>query len=54
MITGLECSCVLYIGYPHKNSSMCLKHENGIFGVDKVKSRQLKPIKKKWVRKLKK
>ena len=50
MITGLECSCILYIGYPHQNSSICLKHENEIFGADKVKSRQLKPTKKRLVK----
>lgn len=50
MITGLECSCILYIGYPHRGSSMCLKHENEIFGANKVKSRQLKPIKKKRIK----
>jgi len=51
MITGLECSCILYIGYPHNDGSMCLMHENIIFGADKVKHRQLKPIKKKRYRK---
>ena len=48
MITGLECSCILYIKKPHQGSSMCLKHEKEIFGVNKV----VKSRKKKWQKKI--
>ena len=32
MITGINCSCVMYISDPHQQPSFCLKHENKIFG----------------------
>lgn len=35
MITGINCSCVMYISKPHQTSSMCLMHQKIIFGRDR-------------------
>jgi len=32
MITGINCSCVMHVSNPYQEPSMCLFHENIIFG----------------------
>ena len=34
MITGINCSCVMYESAPYVHSSMCVKHQKDIFGRD--------------------